>query len=179
MFRWCAISCRRCIETFDFPEPSETKGVREVTTVPTQALFLMNSRFVIDQASTPPLSCLRPTSPRRKSESLAFIAKSSAARPLPRRSIAPSSSSRTRRKKPLPNPRPPRSLTPTIAAAAVAARRLHSSPVEVEAVAAAAQSKPHSHRSPPKFRPGSISTRRCSPARNSAIAAKRRHHESP
>jgi hypothetical protein len=37
-------------ETFDFPEPSETKGVREVTTVPTQALFLMNSRFVIDQA---------------------------------------------------------------------------------------------------------------------------------
>ena len=37
-------------ETFDFPEPSETKGVREVTTVPTQALFMMNSRFVIEQA---------------------------------------------------------------------------------------------------------------------------------
>jgi acetylornithine deacetylase/succinyl-diaminopimelate desuccinylase-like protein len=37
-------------ETFDFPEPSETKGVREVTTVPTQALFMMNSRFVIGQA---------------------------------------------------------------------------------------------------------------------------------
>ena len=37
-------------ETFDFPEPSESKGVREVTTVPSQALFLMNSRFVIDQA---------------------------------------------------------------------------------------------------------------------------------
>jgi hypothetical protein len=37
-------------ETFDFPEPSETKGEREVTTVPSQALFLMNSRFVIDQA---------------------------------------------------------------------------------------------------------------------------------
>ena len=37
-------------ETFDFPEPSETKGLREVTTVPTQALFLMNSRFVIEQA---------------------------------------------------------------------------------------------------------------------------------
>jgi hypothetical protein len=37
-------------ETFDFPEPSETKGVRDVTTVPTQALFLMNSRFVIEQA---------------------------------------------------------------------------------------------------------------------------------
>jgi hypothetical protein len=37
-------------ETFDFPEPSETKGVREVTTVPTQALFLMNSSFVLEQA---------------------------------------------------------------------------------------------------------------------------------
>src|SRR5262249_21946314 len=35
---------------FDFPEPSETKGVRDVTTVPTQALFMMNSRFVIEQA---------------------------------------------------------------------------------------------------------------------------------
>ena len=37
-------------EVFDFPEPSETKGRREVTTVPTQALFLMNSPFVIDQS---------------------------------------------------------------------------------------------------------------------------------
>ncbi len=37
-------------EVFDFPEPSETKGRREVTTVPTQALFLMNSPFVIEQA---------------------------------------------------------------------------------------------------------------------------------
>jgi hypothetical protein len=36
--------------TFDFPEPSETRGNRDVTTVPTQALFLMNSRFVIEQA---------------------------------------------------------------------------------------------------------------------------------
>ncbi len=37
-------------ETFDFPEPSETKGVRDVTTVPTQALFMMNSKFAIQQA---------------------------------------------------------------------------------------------------------------------------------
>jgi hypothetical protein len=37
-------------EVFDFPEPSETKGMREVTTVPTQALFLMNNTFVIDQS---------------------------------------------------------------------------------------------------------------------------------
>jgi len=37
-------------EVFDFPEPSETKGHRDVTTVPTQALFLMNSPFVMAQA---------------------------------------------------------------------------------------------------------------------------------
>jgi len=37
-------------DTFDFPEPSETKGRRDVTTVPTQALFLMNSPFVLEQA---------------------------------------------------------------------------------------------------------------------------------
>lgn len=37
-------------EAFDFPEPSETKGRREVTTVPTQALFLVNSPWVMDQA---------------------------------------------------------------------------------------------------------------------------------
>jgi hypothetical protein len=40
----------RFYETFDFPEPSETKGERDVTTVAPQALFLMNSQFVIDQA---------------------------------------------------------------------------------------------------------------------------------
>jgi len=38
-------------ETFDFPEPSETKGRREVTTVPTQALFLMNNPFVMELAA--------------------------------------------------------------------------------------------------------------------------------
>ena len=37
-------------EVFDFPEPSETKGRRDVTTVPTQALFMMNSPFVMAQA---------------------------------------------------------------------------------------------------------------------------------
>jgi hypothetical protein len=37
-------------EVFDFPEPSETKGHRDVTTVPTQALFFMNSAFVIEQS---------------------------------------------------------------------------------------------------------------------------------
>jgi len=37
-------------ETFDFPEPSETHGTREVTTVSTQALFLLNNPFVLQQA---------------------------------------------------------------------------------------------------------------------------------
>ena len=39
----------RFFETFDFPEPSETRGARDVTTVPTQALLLMNSKFVVRQ----------------------------------------------------------------------------------------------------------------------------------
>jgi hypothetical protein len=37
-------------EVFDFPEPSETKGSREVTTVSTQALFMMNNPFVLEAA---------------------------------------------------------------------------------------------------------------------------------
>ncbi|MEZ5351170.1 MAG: PSD1 and planctomycete cytochrome C domain-containing protein [Bryobacteraceae bacterium] len=40
----------RFFETFDFPEPSETRGQRDVTTVPTQALFLLNDPFVREQA---------------------------------------------------------------------------------------------------------------------------------
>ncbi len=36
---------------FDFPEPSIVGGMRDVTTVPTQALFMMNSPMVIDSAS--------------------------------------------------------------------------------------------------------------------------------
>jgi hypothetical protein len=35
---------------FDFPEPTQIKGVREVTTVPSQALFFLNSRFANDTA---------------------------------------------------------------------------------------------------------------------------------
>ncbi len=42
----------RFFETFDFPEPSETRGRRDVTTVAPQALFLMNSPFVQEQAKT-------------------------------------------------------------------------------------------------------------------------------
>jgi hypothetical protein len=36
--------------TFDFAEPSEPKGRRDVTTVAPQALFMMNSEFVIKQS---------------------------------------------------------------------------------------------------------------------------------
>ena len=38
------------LQVFDFPEPSNISGRREVTTVSTQALFLMNSSFAIGQA---------------------------------------------------------------------------------------------------------------------------------
>ena len=38
------------LKTFDFAEPSILVGRRDVTTVPTQALFLLNSDFVITQA---------------------------------------------------------------------------------------------------------------------------------
>ncbi len=38
------------LRVFDFAEPSILVGDRQVTTVPTQALFMMNSRFVIESA---------------------------------------------------------------------------------------------------------------------------------
>jgi hypothetical protein len=37
-------------QTFDFPEPSQIQGQREVTTVAPQALFLLNSEFAADCA---------------------------------------------------------------------------------------------------------------------------------
>ena len=38
-------------KTFDFPEPTQIIGRREVTTVPAQALFFMNSEFAASSAS--------------------------------------------------------------------------------------------------------------------------------
>ena len=38
------------LKVFDFPEPSNSQGVRSVTNVPAQSLFLMNSPFVIEQS---------------------------------------------------------------------------------------------------------------------------------
>jgi hypothetical protein len=39
------------LRLFDFPEPSIVGGVRNVTTVPTQALYMMNNPRVIESAS--------------------------------------------------------------------------------------------------------------------------------
>ncbi len=41
----------RLFEAFDFPEPSETRGARDITTGPSQALFMMNNEFVRKQAA--------------------------------------------------------------------------------------------------------------------------------
>ena len=38
------------LNLFDFPDPNTVKGSRDVTTVPTQALYLMNSPFLIKQS---------------------------------------------------------------------------------------------------------------------------------
>jgi hypothetical protein len=38
------------LEVFDFANPSFTAGARNTSTLPTQALYLMNSPFVMDQA---------------------------------------------------------------------------------------------------------------------------------
>ncbi len=44
-------STNRLFQAFDFPEPSETHGAREVTTGPSQALFMLNSDFVRTHAA--------------------------------------------------------------------------------------------------------------------------------
>ena len=40
----------RFFTIFDFPDPSEVRGLRDATTVSTQALFMMNSEFINEQA---------------------------------------------------------------------------------------------------------------------------------
>ena len=62
-------------EVFDFPEPSETKGRREVTTVPTQALFLMNSPFVLNQSKHAADKLLAAGPLTEQSESRAYTAR--------------------------------------------------------------------------------------------------------
>lgn len=48
-------------ETWDFPNPTQIKGQREVTTVPSQGLFMMNSRLVADAARALALRLLEDT----------------------------------------------------------------------------------------------------------------------
>lgn len=40
----------RFLETFDFPTPMQTRGNRDVTNVPSQALAMLNDPFVVDQS---------------------------------------------------------------------------------------------------------------------------------
>jgi hypothetical protein len=40
----------RFLETFDFPQPMQTRGNRDVTNVPSQALAMLNDPFVTDQS---------------------------------------------------------------------------------------------------------------------------------
>ncbi len=39
------------LRQFDFPTPNEITGARQASTVPTQSLFMMNSPFVLTQAT--------------------------------------------------------------------------------------------------------------------------------
>ena len=74
-------------KTFDFPEPTQIKGQREVTTVPAQALFFLNSGLAVEHARrTPPRACsARPRSARTTRASAAPTACCSVASPRPRR----------------------------------------------------------------------------------------------
>jgi hypothetical protein len=38
------------LTVFDFPEPELVTGLRDITTVPTQALYLLNSPFIVEQS---------------------------------------------------------------------------------------------------------------------------------
>ena len=58
--------------TFDFPEPSEVKGRRDVTTVPTQALFMMNSPVVYRHARSAANRLIEKTSNDRERVQLAY-----------------------------------------------------------------------------------------------------------
>ena len=60
--------------TFDFPEPSEVKGRRDVTTVPTQALFMMNSPVVYRHARSAANRLMEKTSDDRERVQLAYRA---------------------------------------------------------------------------------------------------------
>jgi len=45
-------------ETWDFPNPTQIKGQREVTTVPSQSLFMLNNELVVSTARALAVSLL-------------------------------------------------------------------------------------------------------------------------
>ena len=50
--RFCETWCPKCCRFFDMADPNLIVGKRDVTTVPTQALYLMNNAFVLRQAES-------------------------------------------------------------------------------------------------------------------------------
>ena len=60
------------LRVFDFAEPSILVGDRQVTTVPTQALFMMNSEFVIGNAKKLATRVLQPGSDTKKQIETAY-----------------------------------------------------------------------------------------------------------
>ena len=55
-------------ELFDFADPSQIKGQREVTTVASQALFLMNNEIVEEASITLPLLATKLDAPAMAGE---------------------------------------------------------------------------------------------------------------
>ena len=90
--------------TFDFPSPDISAPMRPTTTVPQQALFLLNSPFLLDQARA---LAARPDLARSRSTtgSPGSTSNSSAGPPGPTRSSSAAGSSRMSRQ---PKGRPPR-----------------------------------------------------------------------
>ncbi|MBL8816267.1 MAG: PSD1 domain-containing protein [Planctomyces sp.] len=60
------------LDVFDFPEPSMVAGVREVTNVPTQSLYMLNSSFVQARAEALALRVKAETSDEEQQIRLAF-----------------------------------------------------------------------------------------------------------
>ncbi|MCA9172277.1 MAG: DUF1553 domain-containing protein, partial [Planctomycetales bacterium] len=61
------------LTAFDFPEPSDVKGSRDVTTVSTQALFLMNSPFIENQCQLAAVRLLASGLPPREIVRAAYL----------------------------------------------------------------------------------------------------------
>jgi hypothetical protein len=60
------------LDLFDFAEPSLVVATREVTTVPSQALFMLNSQFVFDQSAALAAALAKESDPARRID-LAYL----------------------------------------------------------------------------------------------------------